>query len=223
MRPFHSLVASALCVVLIGCRATTRQPAVDVQPRAPTQVIEPRASAVEPEKARQGYTAADVRFMRGMIAHHAQAIVMTDLLKTRTNRPDMLLLAERIDVSQKDEILSMQRWLASRGEDVPSADASHHMAAGHMQRMPGMLTDEELAQLAKSTGAEFDLLFLQDMIRHHEGALKMVADLFATGGSAQEPQLFAFASDVDADQRAEIARMRSLLSVSNPTTQAKPE
>lgn len=224
MRPSHATLQVAVTVAVMGCRATTREATGNVQPVAPTSVDQPRASAARADTTRRGYTAADVRFMQGMIAHHGQALVMTDLLKTRTNRPDMRLLAERIDVSQKDEILSMQRWLASRGEEVPSAAAQHHMAAGHMPLMPGMLTDEELAQLEKSTGAEFDRLFLLYMIRHHEGALKMVADLFATNGAVQEPQLFAFASDVDADQRAEIARMRSLSGADpDPTTPSKPQ
>src|SRR5439155_25163446 len=117
---------------------------------------------------------------------------------------------ERITVSQKDEIAFMQRWLTSRGEEVPDPDAQHHMAAGHMTMMPGMLTDAELAQLEKATGTEFDKLFLQYMIRHHQGALTMVATLSATPGSAQEPEIFRFASDVDADQRAEIDRMQTL-------------
>ena len=223
MRPPYHSVAAALFLTVSGCRATTRESTGDVQSVTPPRVY-PSASAGQADTARHGYTAADVHFMQGMIAHHGQALVMTDLLKTRTNRPDMRLLSERIAVSQKDEIASMQRWLASRHEEVPSADAHHHMVAGPMSLMPGMLTDEELAQLQKAAGAEFDRLFLRFMIRHHEGALKMVADLFATNGAAQEPQLFAFASDVNADQRAEIARMRSMLSVtSDPTTPRKPQ
>lgn len=160
------------------------------------------------DTGRTRYT--DVQFMRGMIAHHAQALVMTDMVPARTGRADMPLLAKRIEVSQKDEIAMMQRWLKQRGAEVPSADAHHHMAAGHQHLMPGMLTDDELAQIARATGAEFDRLFLQFMIRHHEGALKMVADLFATPGAGQDPDVFRFASDVEADQRAEIARMQTL-------------
>jgi uncharacterized protein (DUF305 family) len=148
--------------------------------------------------------------MQGMIAHHAQALVMTDMVPTRTGREDMRLIAKRIEVSQKDEIAMMQRWLRQRGAEVPSIDAHHHMAAGHEHLMPGMLTDDDLAQLAKATGAEFEQLFLRFMIRHHEGALKMVADLFATPGSGQDPDVFRFVTDVEADQRAEIQRMQNL-------------
>jgi uncharacterized protein (DUF305 family) len=77
--------------------------------------------------------------------------------------------------------------------------------------MPGMLTDDEMAHLAAATGAEFDRLFLQGMIKHHEGALTMVRELFASPGGGQDPEVFAFASDVDADQRMEIDRMGALL------------
>jgi uncharacterized protein (DUF305 family) len=77
--------------------------------------------------------------------------------------------------------------------------------------MPGMLTADEMARLSASKGREFDRLFLEGMIKHHEGALVMVKDLFATPGAGQESDIFAFASDVDADQRMEIDRMRAML------------
>ncbi|HEX6132458.1 MAG TPA: DUF305 domain-containing protein [Longimicrobiales bacterium] len=149
--------------------------------------------------------AADVRFVHGMIAHHAQAILMTDMVATRAEHEQIRLLARRIDVSQKDEIRMMRRWLERRGEPVPdsTAHAQHAVA-------PGMLTSEQLRTLSATTGVAFDRLFLEQMIRHHEGALTMVAELFASGGG-QEPELFQVASHIDADQRAEIARMRRLL------------
>ncbi len=151
----------------------------------------------------------DVRFVSGMISHHAQALEMTTLVGARTNRREIRLLAERIDVSQKDEIAIMRRWLQSKGAEIPDPDAHLHAAMGHGELMPGMLTAEELDQLAKANGTAFDRLFLQSMIRHHEGALRMVADLFSASG-AHDPQLFSFASDVDADQRAEIKRMQTI-------------
>jgi uncharacterized protein (DUF305 family) len=121
---------------------------------------------------------------------------------------DLQLMAQRIAVSQQDEMVMMQRWLRDRGEEVPAADARHHH---HGEAMPGMLTAEEMARLSAATGPEFDRLFLELMIRHHEGALTMVATLLGTPGAGQETQIFQFASDVDADQRAEIARMRGVL------------
>jgi uncharacterized protein (DUF305 family) len=190
------------------------------------------AMVANPDSGRHGYTVADVRFMQHMIAHHAQALAMTSLVSARTSREDMRLLAERIDVSQKTEISMMQRWLRERGEVVPNvSDGDMHGMAGHdmaghdmttssMQMpgtastaalMPGMLTPAQMDALAKASSAEFDRLFLQGMIQHHEGAIVMVANLFATQGAGQESETFRFASDVDTDQRAEIRRMRALL------------
>ncbi len=164
-----------------------------------------------PDTGRSRHTPADTRFMQHMIGHHAQALEMTKLVPGRTSREDMRLLAERIEVSQRDEIGLIRQWLQQRGEEVPALDAHHHAAMGHPPLMPGMLTAAELAQLAKATGAEFDRLFLEYMIRHHEGALTMVKDLFGTPGAAQETETYRFATDVEADQRAEISRMRALL------------
>jgi uncharacterized protein (DUF305 family) len=175
------------------------------------------------------YTAADVRFMQGMIGHHAQALAMTALIPARTSRQDIRSLGQRIEVSQKDEIAMMKQWLKDRHQQVPGNDAmhDHQAAADHSMNMPGMamsdtlmpgmLTTEQLAELARTSGDEFDRLFLKDMIRHHEGALVMVASLLGTTGSAQEAEVFRFASEVDSDQRAEIARMTALLDALAPT------
>jgi len=160
-----------------------------------------------------GYAAADVEFMQHMIHHHAQALVVTGLVAGRADRPELELLAGRIDASQRSEIESMRRWLGKRGEHAPDPSHAHHDA---MPSMPGMLTDAQLAELRAASGADFDRLFLERMIQHHEGALSMVADLFATPGAAQESEIFRFATDVDADQRAEIARMRALLGALPP-------
>jgi uncharacterized protein (DUF305 family) len=173
------------------------------------------------------YTAADVRFMQGMIGHHAQALAMAALIPTRTTRQDIRMLGQRIEVSQRDEIAMMRTWLKDRHQELPGTDLHHdHEAmAGHSMAgmtmsdtlMPGMLTSDQLAELAKTSGGEFDKLFLRDMIRHHEGALVMVANLLGTTGSAQEAEVFRFASEVDSDQRAEIARMNALLDTLGPT------
>lgn len=153
---------------------------------------------------RPGYSEADVRFMQGMIPHHAQALEMTALIADRTGNPSIRRLAQRIDISQTDEIARMRRWLETRGETVPG---DHH----HSELMPGMLTEEDMARLSAASGAEFDRLFLELMIQHHEGALVMVDELFSTDGAGQETEIFLFASHVDSDQRAEIARMRGML------------
>ncbi len=145
--------------------------------------------------------------MQGMIGHHAQALEMTALLPARTGREGMRLLAQRIEVSQADEIRMMQGWLKARGVAAPDPGAHHHTGA----LMPGMLTADDMARLSAASGADFDRLFLEFMIKHHDGALVMVKDLFATAGAGQEPEIFAFASDVDADQRMEIDRMSAMI------------
>jgi uncharacterized protein (DUF305 family) len=143
--------------------------------------------------------------MQGMIGHHAQALEMTDLVVARSTRDEVKLLAQRIALSQADEIKMMQDWLELRGEQIPDAHA-HHGAT-----MPGMLTPAEMARLAGANGLEFDRLFLELMIKHHDGALLMVAELLAQPGAGRDEELLAFASDVDVDQRSEIARLAALL------------
>jgi uncharacterized protein (DUF305 family) len=198
-------------LVVVGCHTTRGALEPSGQPAAPREASGVVARETTPDTGRPRHTAADVRFMQQMIGHHAQALEMTKLVPSRTSRDDMRLLAERIDVSQRDEIALMRQWLEQRGEPAPTTDAQHHAALGHGPLMPGMLSAAELAQLGKATGTEFDRLFLQQMIRHHEGALTMVKSLFGTPGAAQETEAYRFATDVEADQRAEIARMRALL------------
>lgn len=159
--------------------------------------------------------AADVAFMSGMIHHHAQAIEMVALMAGRATTPTLMSLGERINVSQKDEIAMMQQWLRDHDEAVPDplAHAHMNMDMGDAPMMPGMLSKSQMSALAKAKGAAFDRLFLTGMIQHHEGALTMVKELFATNGAGNNTAVFRFASDVDADQRAEITRMRALLKV----------
>jgi uncharacterized protein (DUF305 family) len=166
------------------------------------------------------YTAADVHFMQGMIGHHSQAVVMARWAPTHGASLGIRRLAERIDVAQRDEILFMQRWLASRHEAVPdSVMLAQHagMAMAGMDNMPGMglmpgmLTPEQMTQLNQAEGAEFDRLFMTFMIQHHTGALSMVDQLFGSTGAGQDDDMFKFASDVASDQTAEIDRMRAML------------
>jgi uncharacterized protein (DUF305 family) len=178
-----------------------------VQPGAPGEATRAVSAAEARDLSRIATSAADVRFMQGMIVHHAQAVDMTGLLRTRSDRGDMRLLAGRLEASQTDEVAFMRRWLEVRGHEAPGEHA-HHMPGG---MMPGMLTPEEMAALGAARGPLFDRLFLEGMIKHHAGALAMVADLFATRGAGQDTEIYAFASDVEADQRIEIARMEELL------------
>ena len=154
------------------------------------------------------YSPADVHFLQGMIPHHAQAVVMAGWAPTHDASPAVRALCERIVVAQTDEIAFMQRWLRERGETVPDGGVGHSHAG---PLMPGMLTAEQLAELDRARGSEFDRLFLTYMIQHHEGAITMVETLFGAHGAAQDEDIFKFAVDVNADQTSEIDRMRSML------------
>jgi uncharacterized protein (DUF305 family) len=182
-----------------------------VQPGAPGQSTQVISAEKATDLSRVQFTAADVRFMQGMIGHHAQALDMAALLPERTRRDDMRLLAKRIDVSQADEIQMMRHWLEARGQQVPGPHAHHAPGA---PLMPGMLTADEMSRLADARADAFDRLFLELMIKHHEGALTMVKELYSSAGAGQESEIYAFASDVDADQRMEIDRMRGMLMTS---------
>jgi uncharacterized protein (DUF305 family) len=181
-------------------------------PLAPTAAAGRQAAGARPAPA---VNAADVEFMSGMIPHHAQAVLIAGWAPTHGARDDVRILCERIVVAQKDEIALMQTWLSDRGLPVPAADATHHvMKMGDMEHkmlMPGMLSAEQLAQLEKARGPEFDRLFLTFMIKHHEGALTMVDTLFESYGGAQDETVFRLASDIWADQQAEIERMQLML------------
>jgi uncharacterized protein (DUF305 family) len=206
-----------IAVLLAGCGspAGPRQAPPVVQPGAPGQAS--RVVGAEPQAVPQA-TEADIKFMQGMIHHHAQALDMTELIDARSSDPDMKKLGMRIHVSQTDEIKMMQHWLQARGQEAPDPRAHHAMPGmegmsgmDDMVMMPGMLTKDEMARLAAAKGPEFDRLFLEGMIKHHQGALTMVKDLFATPGAGQQSEIFAFASDVEADQKMEIDRMAGML------------
>ncbi len=175
-----------------------------VQPGAPGQSGRSLSAEDLRSLTPPAYTPADVLFIQRMIPHHAQALEMTALVKDRSTNVDLNLLAERIEVSQRDEVGQLERWLKDRGQPVPQ-HAAHTTHA-----MPGMLTIEQMAQLMALRGVEFDRLFLESMIRHHEGALAMVRELYARGGGL-EPASDRFAREVEADQTIEISRMREML------------
>ena len=158
------------------------------------------------------FTAADVDFMSGMIAHHAQAVAMARWAPTHGAGPSVRTLCERIINAQTDEIALMQRWLGDRHQPVPTADPRGMTMPGTDQPMlmPGMLTPAQMAQLDSARGERFDELFLRFMIQHHNGAVAMVNDLFARG-AGEEETVYKFASDVYADQTTEIARMQRML------------
>ena len=155
--------------------------------------------------ANTGFTKDDTVFMNHMIIHHEQALILSRLAPNRTNTKEILDLAGRIDVSQEDEISFMQGWLEERDIEVHEHMSMHHM------KMMGMASDQDIVELSNSKGMEFDELFLRLMIAHHEGALDMVRELKRQPGSAYDPLMFEFVSDLSNDQGVEIERMNTLL------------
>lgn len=177
-----------------------------IQPGAPGQSARTLSNGELSSLAPPRFTIADTLFMQRMILHHGQALEMTALVKGRNASPDLPPLAARIEVSQRDEIAQMRGWLAERGEPAPGSPGSH---AEHGD-MPGMATPAELSRLGQARGAAFDRLFLELMIRHHQGAVTMVRELYAAGGGLESAS-DRFAREVNADQNIEINRMRALL------------
>jgi uncharacterized protein (DUF305 family) len=216
MNHLKCLVAVLVVLTAAACKSsgtdnrpqtTAEPPATLIQPGAPGQASKPIGAAQATDLSKVQYTQADVKFMQGMIGHHSQAVEMVALLKQNTNWDDMRKLGLRIEVSQEDEIKMMQTWLKVRGQALPDPHA-HHTPGG---MMPGMLTMDEMAKLGAAKGPEFDRLFLEGMIKHHGGAITMVEELFATPGAGQDGDIYAFASDVVADQKMEIDRMGAML------------
>ena len=215
-------VAAALVAVAAGaaCGSAGAQTTSQTSPQPappPAQQSNPASVAqARADSARHPWTAADAQFMTHMIGHHAQAIIMANWAPTHDASPSIRILAARIINAQQDEIATMQQWLRDRGQPVPevSAAGTVSMAMAGMQhdaRMPGMLTDAQMAELDRARGKDFDRLFLTYMIQHHRGATSMVTELFGTYGAGQDETVFKFASDVNVDQTTEIARMQRML------------
>ena len=182
-----------------------------------------RASA---DSARYPYTEADIRFMSGMISHHAQAIKMAKWAPTHGASPAVIRLTERIINAQTDEITLMGNWLSARRQPVPepNPDGMKMTMGGeqHVMLMPGMLSEAQMKELDAARGEEFDRLFLTFMIQHHRGAVSMVNELFAAHGAGQDETVFKFASDVQVDQTTEINRMLEMLFALGSTSSSAP-
>ena len=197
------IIQTLSCFVFISCPLVADQPPI-IQPNIPgiesKNLTPEQATAI----ANTLYTSADVNFMQGMIIHHNQAIVMSNLVDGRTNSPAIIDLAGRIKVSQDDEINFMENWLKERDEMTHSRHHTHHS-------MKGMATKEQLEELAASLGNSFDQLFLELMVAHHDGAIEMVSELSKFRGAAYDPVMNEFVSDLVNDQAVEIERMNILL------------
>ena len=180
-----------------------------VHPGAPGEEARTLTAEEATDIAVTAYSPADIRFMTDMIPHHHQAMEMSVLVADRTNRPEVVDLAGRISASQGDEIEFMQSWLTERGQAAPDPTNHDHMHTTHT--MAGMASPEQMDELATLSGIEFDRMYLELMMRHHDGAVKMVEELLEQPGAAYDPVLFDFTSDITNDQTVEIERMNVLL------------
>jgi len=200
-------------LVLLACSGRTIDPTTGLPVGA--MGAEAAVARARADSVRLPYTAADIRFLSGMISHHAQAIKMAKWSATHGASAAVVRLSERIMTAQTDEIAFMQSWLRDRRQPVPEPDpAGMKMTMGgteHVMLMPGMLTPEQMTQLDAARAKEFDRLFLTFMIQHHQGAITMVRELFSAQGAGQDESVFAFANDVEIDQETEIVRMRQML------------
>jgi uncharacterized protein (DUF305 family) len=199
MRMPHKSAALLAFPLMLAC-SSGEKPAPAVQQQA-------MASMSAPVTIPNGaiFTAADVHFMQGMIAHHAQAIYMSNMAEGHGGNPHLLKFAAKIAQSQTAEIRLMQDWLHRNGQSAPDTSSWHTM------QMPGMLTAQQLKELEGSKGVDFDREFLNLMIQHHEGALQMVSDLFASPLAGQDVDVSVFANDVETVQTAEINTMHGML------------
>ncbi|MFP4275934.1 MAG: DUF305 domain-containing protein [Wenzhouxiangella sp.] len=221
-RPLPRAALPVLLTLLCWITLAWSAPPI-IQPGSPGQPSRPIDAIAAVELAGLRHSAADVRFMRDMIPHHQQALDMSALAPGRSQSRELLDLARRIETTQLDEIEFMEQWLVERGEEVPERDWLPHVAApagrehGHHHHhhgehgMEGMASPEQMAELEASSTEAFDRLYLELMIEHHRGALVMVDDLMSQAGSAQDPALYDFATDIKNDQAAEIDRMTILL------------
>ena len=204
-------VLATLLLAAAACSTSTRSAQTTPQPAT----VHGDIANARPDSNRFPFTEADVRFMSGMIHHHAQAIAMAKMAPTHDAGPSLRILAGRVINAQTDEIALMSQWLSDHKQPVPEPNPKGmKMNMGgmdHVMLMPGMLTEEQMNQLDQARGIKFDELFLTFMIRHHQGALAMVKELFETPGAGRDETTFKLASDVNADQETEIERMQKML------------
>ena len=206
-RILYILVLSSQLLV-----ANNNENAPIIQPGAPGYPSKVLNESEATNIANTSYINADVKFLQGMIVHHEQAILMSEMADIRTNNKTILDLAKRIDASQKDEINFMESWLKDRDEFNNISNNSHQNHKMHASmNMEGMASPKQLDDLRNSKSTDFDRLFLKLMINHHDGALEMVEELKKYPGNAYDPILNEFVSDLINDQGVEIERMNVIL------------
>jgi len=218
---FRFTSVAMLCVMFWGCKSTqsTENTATESSAKADKAELEELYWA-KIDSSKMNFTEADVKFMTGMIGHHAQALIMSELAPKNGASSQVQTLAARIINAQKDEIATMQNWLRERDQPVPEVNINglnlmiHGTGMDHSNhmKMAGMLSQDQLVELSEAKGTEFDRLFLTYMIQHHSGAVTMVKTLINTDGAVQDEQAFRLATDINVDQITEIERMKLMLS-----------
>jgi uncharacterized protein (DUF305 family) len=185
----------ASAVLLGACGGNDSMPGMSSSSPAPSSA-----------QAEAGHNADDVTFAQQMIPHHSQALDMAKLVPSRSTNPKVLDLASRIEKAQDPEIQQMHGWLTTWGAGMPGM--SQEPMPGMSGSMPGMMSDADLKQLQAAKGAEFDKMWLDMMIKHHQGAIDMAKTELTKGGNADAQ---ALARKIIDAQQAEITEMRGLL------------
>jgi uncharacterized protein (DUF305 family) len=153
---------------------------------------------------------ADVAFALMMIPHHEQAVEMATLAETRATDPELREIAADIKAAQEPEIATLTGWLQSWGmpTTMPTSGGHGDGMPGGSTEMPGMMSEQEMADLGQSSGVEFDRMFARMMIAHHNGAIQMCHDVAASGAN---PDVQALAATIEQAQSAEVARLQTIL------------
>ena len=160
------------------------------------------------------YNDADVTFAQQMIPHHAQAIAMADMTRRRQLSPEVAQLAASVMEAQTPEIEMMTDWLTSWGEEIPETMRDHANAHGdgmgdmEGDDLPGMMSQDDMDALESASDAEFEDMWLDMMVEHHEGAIEMAKDEQEDGKFSPAVDL---AEDIAAGQTAEVDQMTALL------------
>lgn len=162
------------------------------------------------------FNSADVTFATDMIPHHAQAIEMVTLTDTRTLDPEVEQLADSIREAQAPEVETMVDWLTAWGEEIPETSLDHTNAGHDMSDMPsmessdmpGMMSADDMQSLANASDAEFQDMWLEMMMEHHQGAIEMAKTEQAEG---KDPDALSLAESIETSQQAEIEQIKNLL------------
>ena len=217
MYPIRIVITLSICISAAACKSTdTANETVATSEKYELEEL----YWARVDSSRMSFTEADVNFMRGMIAHHAQALIMSRLAPKNRANQEVQTLAARIINAQQDEIETMQKWLRDRDQPVPNIEIEGLNLMVEIDGEPytkykmmrGVLSQQQLEELASARGATFDRIFLKYMIEHHSGAVHMVDNLFSTDGAALDNEAFRLASNIQVDQKTEIERMNMMLS-----------